>query len=1041
MCSLNEDKLNIVNYPDIFFAETRAPVLSCNPPTHPADVLPNAENEVDRDVTLLNYVSIDGRESEDKNAHDILENIRIENKGKIIIAHLNINFIQNKFEALQSLVHKRVDLLIISETKIDDSFPSNQFMIPGFAPPFREDRNSQGGGLLIYIREDLPCKRLESHKIPDNVEGIFIELIINRDKWFLMGGYNPHKESTSYFLSHVSKVVDANMSTYENFILLGDFNAVSTDNALQEFCEMYNLKNLINEPTCYKNAEKPSSIDVFLTNRKRSFQNSMTIETGLSDHHKMIVSVLKTDYKKKDPLIVNYRSYNKFDENLFRQELTNALHNLMTENSTYDEFKEVYMKVLNLHAPMKKKFVRGNNAPFMNKTLSQAFMHRSKLKNKFNKNPTEENKNSYKKQRNYCVSLLKKEKKKYYNNLDIKIFEDNKKFWKRVKPLFSDKQKTLPREIILVENEVTASDKNEVAEKLNNFFIEAVENLNIEPFLQDNTDNILTENIGDIIEQYADHPSIIKIKENVGEGNNFSFQDMTPDNFQREILKLDVTKANLQGDIPSKMLIKTYDIISNHLSGYYNKAKNEQQYPSSLKQADVMPIHKKGDKTLAKNYRPVSLIPVVSKLFEKNMYKEIIDFIDKSLSPYLFGFRKGHSTEQCLVVMLEAWKKALDEKGNAGAILTDLSKAFDCLNHDLLIAKLSAYGFSQNALKFIRSYLKDRKQRTKVGHEVSKWLEIKYGVPQGSILGPLLFNIFLNDIFYFIKDIAIANYADDNTTYAADKNKTDLLKTLESETTILLEWFRINEMKPNEDKCHLLVVNSTEQTSVRLGKENIVNCHSVDLLGIKIDEKLNFTEHITKLCKKGNQKLHALARISKYLDKDKLRILMKTFIISQFNYCPLTWMFHNRTLNNKINKLHERALRLVYDDESLSFQELLDLDNSMTIHHRNLQKLATEMYKVKNNLSPIPMKEIFNDCVNNYDLRSKRCWELCKVRTVYYGTETVRFRGPKTWDLLPQNIKDSITLSEFKSKIKSWKPIDCTCRLCRTFIPELGFID
>ena len=163
-----------------------------------------------------------------------------------------------------------------------------------------------------------------------------------------------------------------------------------------------------------------------------------------------------------------------------------------------------------------------------------------------------------------------------------------------------------------------------------------------------------------------------------------------------------------------------------------------------------------------------------------------------------------------------------------------------------------------------------------------------------------------------------------------------------------------------------LVANQSEDKSIRLGNETVVSSRSVELLGVKIDEHLNFNEHITKLCKKGNQKLHALARISKYLNKDKLKILMKTFIISQFNYCPLTRMFHNRTLNNKINRLHERPLRLVYDDENLSFEKLLELDNSMKIHHRNLQKLAIEMYKIKNNLCPIPMKEIFRDCVNTY---------------------------------------------------------------------------
>ena len=437
------------------------------------------------------------------------------------------------------------------------------------------------------------------------------------------------------------------------------------------------------------------------------------------------------------------------------------------------------MDILNPHAPVKKKFVRDNNAPFMNKTLSKAILHRSKLKNQFNKNPTEENKRIYHKQRNYCVNLLNKEKRKYYNDLDPVILENNRKLWQRIKPIFSDKQKSLPTDIILVENDITTSDNKDIAEKLNSFFIDTVDNLEIEAFLFENTNIISTAKLDDIISKYENHPSIRKIKENIENGNKFTFKDMTSLDFENEILKLDRKMANLQNDIPTKMLIKTYDIISNYLSEYYNKAKQEHKYPTSLKMADVIPIHKKDEKTLAKKYRPVSLIPVVSKLFERNMYVEIIDFIEESLSPFLLGFRKGHSTEQCLVVMLEAWKKALDDKEYADAILTDLSKAFDCLNHDLLIAKLDAYGFSHEALKFIRSYLKDRKQRTKVGSSFSNWTDIKYGVPQGSIYGPLLFNIFLNDIFYFINDICIANYADDNTPYATNKDISSLLKTLE----------------------------------------------------------------------------------------------------------------------------------------------------------------------------------------------------------------------------------------------------------------------
>ena len=297
----------------------------------------------------------------------------------------------------------------------------------------------------------------------------------------------------------------------------------------------------------------------------------------------------------------------------------------------------------------------------------------------------------------------------------------------------------------------------------------------------------------------------------------------------------------------------------------------------------------------------MSLKPIVSKVFERNMFNEISQYIDKFLSPYLFGYRKGHSTEEYLVTMIEFWRKSLDSKCNTGAVLPDLSKAFDCLDHNLSIAKLAAYGIEDSALGFIFNYLKERKQRTKVGDSYSSWRELKHGVPQGSILGPLVFNIFINDIFFFIDKTKLANYADDNTVYSKEENITKLLHLLETETSVVLNWFRIKEMKANDDKCHLIVANK-EDISLHVEQDIMKSSDSVKLLGAFIDKQLNFNEHVSKLCKKGNQKLHALARVSKYPSKDKLRIIMKTFIESQYNYCPLVWMFHNMTMNNKINR-------------------------------------------------------------------------------------------------------------------------------------------
>ena len=219
-----------------------------------------------------------------------------------------------------------------------------------------------------------------------------------------------------------------------------------------------------------------------------------------------------------------------------------------------------------------------------------------------------------------------------------------------------------------------------------------------------------------------------------------------------------------------------------------------------------------------------------------------------------------------------------------------------------------------------------RMQRTKVNNSFSEWMEVFHGVAQGSILGPLFFNSFLNDISLVIDETEIANYADDNTPYSVDSNLGVVLLKLNNDRSILMKWFNENYFVMNADKCRLLATNHAENVSITIGDEEIKGNKSVKLLGVIIDNELHFDEHVSNICKKVSCKLHALVPISNL--KDKLSLIMKAFIESQFSYCPLIWMFHSRTMNNRINRLHERALRLVYKNENLSFEELLEVDGS-----------------------------------------------------------------------------------------------------------------
>ena len=307
-------------------------------------------------------------------------------------------------------------------------------------------------------------------------------------------------------------------------------------------------------------------------------------------------------------------------------------------------------------------------------------------------------------------------------------------------------------------------------------------------------------------------------------------------------------------------------------------------------------------------------------------------------------------------------EKMLDQSGYAGAMLMDLSKAFDTLNHELLIAKLSAYGFEKKALKLIHSYLSNRWQRTKINNSFSSWTELLLGVPQGSVLGPILFNIYLNDLFWINDYTEVCNFADDTTFYACDQSLESVLQNLEHDSLLAIEWFDNNYMKLNSDKCHLLISGFKHQWHwAHLGDFKIWESAQEKLLGVTIDRDLSFENHVNNICQKANRKLSALARVSNLMPLHKRKLLFNAFIKAQFAYCPLVWMFHDRRINSKINRLHERALRIVYKDDTSTFNELLEKDEGFTVHETNIQLLAIEVYKFKNGISPEFMNDIFTE--------------------------------------------------------------------------------
>ena len=387
--------------------------------------------------------------------------------------------------------------------------------------------------------------------------------------------------------------------------------------------------------------------------------------------------------------------------------------------------------------------------------------------------------------------------------------KNDKTFWDTIAPFFTDKRNKNANDIVLKDGDDVVSDPAKVTEIFNTYFSNVASTIGFE-------DEIVS--VEDALQKHSQHPSVLKIKMNTPELPVFNFHLLKVSDVESKLKNIDVKKATGYDKIPGKLLSKAYRELSVPMTNVLNTCISRSEFPAVLKCAELNPIYKKKDNLAEENYRPVSVLTAFCKIYESSLNDQLLQHFITIFNDFLSAYRKGYSCQSLLVKVIDDWKKSLDNNHIVWAVFMDLSKAFDSLSHSLPISLLNAYGLSISACNLMASYLQDRKQRVKLVPVRSTWSNLTKGVPRVSILGPVLFNVFMNDLFYFIKKCSLYNYADDNSMSNASAKIDEVMLNLKLDSKIAITWFIDNGMEPHPEKFQFMVMSN-----------NVIDTHTLEL--------------------------------------------------------------------------------------------------------------------------------------------------------------------------------------------------------------------
>ena len=636
---------------------------------------------------------------------------------------------------------------------------------------------------------------------------------------------------------------------------------------------------------------------------------SGNITISVSDHMAQFIKIPKNNTLDK-PTKIFRRSYKSFDREKFTKDLesvdwNNVIKKNGNPNNSVQQLLKITEGILDKHVPLKaltKKQMKSYNKPWITKGLLRSINIKDTIYKKYLKSQTGTLKDNlfskFKYYRNKISNLLRLGKKNYYTNYFQQNLGDIKNTWKGIKEIINIKPQKNKQRISLNNDNKLITDDITVANIFNEYFSTVSDKLSRKIISSKNSHY-----------DFLDSPN----------PNSFFLTPVTKDEVEKCISSMDVGKSSGPNSIPTNILKLTSKIISQPITTVINSSFSTGIFPDLFKTAKIIPVYKKGSKTEITNYRPISLLSNVSKIFEKVMHSRLYSFLDKFKCLYdlQFGFRNKHSTSHTLIDITETIRKALDTNKFACGIFVDLQKAFDTVNHEILLSKLYYYGVRGLPLEWFRSYLEGRTQFVNINGSNSSSRIVTSGVPQGSILGPLLFLIYINDLNKCIKHATAYHYADDTNLLLIDNSLKKLNQHMNHDLASLVNWLRANKISLNAKKTELILFKNkhtrfTKHLNFRISGQKIEPTNTIKYLGIKLDDKLNFKAHHCELSLKLSRANGMLAKIRHFVNYETLINIYHAIFASHLTYACQVWGQTKDQSFNRIIILQNKALKVLH---------------------------------------------------------------------------------------------------------------------------------